>query len=246
MSGSVSLDQLRTLVLRNQAVGNSVPELPSQQVLVTREGKIVTGDAVRPDERRQLSVMPQEVFAVSLDELRAAVLQNQARGTATPETPSQQVLVDRDGKIVMGDEVSSDQRRRLSVMPQEIFAASTTRTARDRQTVNEKLPSNARYMEVGGVGGWLYSIVNEFNVSFMMFVYHDGSMYQVKVVEPEVEGRYSPHNGHLYSDGTICLSDDTGERTLERAYAKSVVWATGFTAFQMTGKFPFSINNLND
>jgi hypothetical protein len=30
---------------------------------------------------------------------------------------------------------------------------------------------------------------------------------------------------------------------LQQAYAKSVLWANGFSIFQQTGQFPFSINN---
>ncbi len=101
-------------------------------------------------------------------------------------------------------------------------------------------------MEIDDVEGWLYDIVDECGEEYTLFVYHDGSMYQVKVVYPEVEGQYDPHHGHLYPDGTICLSDEGGVSKLEYAYAKSVLWANGFTIFLQTEEFPFSLNNLEE
>jgi hypothetical protein len=116
---------------------------------------------------------------------------------------------------------------------------------RERAVASAKLPPDTRLLEVDGIWGWLYSFRDELGDRYTMFAYHDGSQYQVKVVEPEVEGRFSPHSGHLFGDGRICLSATlTGLATLELAYAKSVLWANGFSIFLRTGKFPFSRNNL--
>jgi hypothetical protein len=119
------------------------------------------------------------------------------------------------------------------------------RVARERELVAQKLPPNTRLLCVDGVYGWLYVIVDALGQPYTLFAYHDGSGYQVKVVEPEVEGRYSPHNGHLFADGRLCLTPSgQGLPALDLAYAKSVLWAHGFSVFVRTGTFPFSLNNL--
>jgi hypothetical protein len=111
----------------------------------------------------------------------------------------------------------------------------------EQMIVAQKLPRGTRLLGVDDIYGWLYPIVNELGDRYTMFVYHDGSGYSVEVVEPEVEGRYSPHHGHLFSDGRICFGT-TGSTlpSLELAYAKSVLWANGFSIFRRTGTFPFS------
>ncbi|HOI11762.1 MAG TPA: hypothetical protein PK313_14885, partial [Myxococcota bacterium] len=68
---------------------------------------------------------------------------------------------------------------------------------------------------------------------------------QVKVVFPEVEGKYNPHHGHLFHDGLICWGEPmrVGLPRMDHAYAKSVLWANGFSVFLRTAHFPFSANN---
>jgi hypothetical protein len=132
---------------------------------------------------------------------------------------------------------------------QGIFGGLQERLARDDQTVRRRLPGNAEFAMVQETPGWFYSFENEFGDRYEMFIYFNGSNYQVKVVEPEVEGRYTPHDGHLYEDGRICFGAGGGMPTLESAYAKSVLWANGFSAYVAAREagspipFPFSINN---
>lgn len=78
---------------------------------------------------------------------------------------------------------------------------------------------------------------------YTLFAYNDGSQYQVMVVFPEVAGRLNPHEVHLYSNGCICFGEGVGLPTLEQAFAKSVLWTAGFSAFARTGNFQFSNNN---
>ena len=175
---------------------------------------------------------------VDLNKLREMIEDNRQQGELMPVQPSKQVVV-HDGRIKNGNELAPGEERQAAVIHQATFAALSGRHARDQQTVNLKLPRSTRFLEVSGVGGWLFSIVNEFKQPFQMFLYFDGSLYQTKVVSPEVEGKYNPHNGHLFSDGRICYGDSAGQASLEAAYAKSVLWANGFTVFQRTGTFPF-------
>ena len=121
------------------------------------------------------------------------------------------------------------------------FVDGFTRVLQDKAQVEAKLPASTRYVTVGGVRGWLYPISTELGDAFRLFLYFDGTGYQVKVVEPEVEGRFDPHASHLLPDGRLCLSDEEGRglSSLEEAYARSVVWCTGFSVFLRDEHFPF-------
>jgi len=175
---------------------------------------------------------------VDLNKLRDMIEDNRQQGQLTPVKPSQQVVV-HEGRIKTADQLAPGQERQAAVIHQATFAALSSRHLQDQQTVGQKLPRSTQFYEVGGVGGWAYNIVNEFGEPFELFTFFDGSLYQTKVVSPEVEGKYSPTNGHLFSDGTICLNNAHGYPTLEQAYSKSVLWATGFSVFEKTGHFPY-------
>lgn len=174
---------------------------------------------------------------VDLNELRNRVLSNQQQDVDMPKAANKSVFVDREGNI----QLDAQGQRNLSKVPMKTFAATI---ARDRQTVAAKLPQNARETVCNGVTGWFYEITNELGDRYTMFIYNDGSAYQVLVVFPEVAGRYGVHDAHLFSDGRICLQDGVGMPSLETAFAKSVLWATGFSLYLRTGTFPLSINNL--
>lgn len=120
------------------------------------------------------------------------------------------------------------------------FIDGFSRVPRDKALVEAKLPSSTRYVNVDGVRGWLYPVSTELGDAFRLFLYFDGAGYQVRVVEPEVEGRYEPHACHVLPDGRICLSDSWGGgvATLEAAYSRSVVWCDGFSRFLRGDPFP--------
>jgi len=112
------------------------------------------------------------------------------------------------------------------------------------------MPSNTRRLVTDeGVSGWVYSFYCAYGNKYTMFTYYDGSYYQVLVLEPEVEDRYrSAHTGHIFSTGRICFGTryNNGRPTLQDAYAKSVLWATGMSSLMLTGTFQLSANNLDD
>jgi len=184
---------------------------------------------------------------VDLNELRTRVLQNQRRGQELPQVVQEKVLVTRQGKIVMGQEPGAG--RELAEVHQGVFADLAERLRQDQRVAARKLPRDARYDIVDGFHGWWYDVVSELGDHYTLFLYFDGSQYMVKVVVPEVEGRYSPHDGHLYGDGRICFGNDGGMPTLESAFAKSVLWANGFSLYEAAKAeshpipFPFSLNN---
>lgn len=170
---------------------------------------------------------------VDLNELRNRVISNRQSGIDDPTSPDHAVFVDNSGNILT--QPQPGQQRNLSRVPQKTFAANVTI---DRQVVAQKLP-NAQEMHINGVTGWVYEITSEVGDSYTMFIFNDGSLYQVMVLFPEVAGHYSPSEGHLFPNGCICLNEEHGYPTLEKAYAKSVLWATGFSIYVRTGQFPF-------
>jgi len=91
------------------------------------------------------------------------------------------------------------------------------------------------------VRGWLYPLSSELGDRFELFLYFDGNAYQVKVVSPTIEGEIDAHACHLFGDGRICFgqADAGGMPTLTEAYAKSVLWVNGYSAYLRTSSFPF-------
>jgi len=60
---------------------------------------------------------------LDLNALRETILRNQSAGRALPDQPAQQVLVDREGCIVLTDHADRGEERTLSVVHQGVFAA---------------------------------------------------------------------------------------------------------------------------
>lgn len=58
---AVDLNQLRDMVLENQRNSTSLPSNPNRQVLVNKDGWIITAADARPGELTTL--VPQETFA---------------------------------------------------------------------------------------------------------------------------------------------------------------------------------------
>lgn len=120
------------------------------------------------------------------------------------------------------------------------FIDGFTRVLRDKAEAEGRLPASTRYVKVEGMRGWLYPVATELGDAFQLFLYFDGSGYQVKVVAPGLEGRFDPHVCHLLPDGRICLTDEVGGgmASLEAAYARSVIWCNGFSIFLRDAHFP--------
>lgn len=186
-----------------------------------------------------MSSIPQ---AADLNEVRELFRRAQNADLPYPTDTSQQVSVDKEARIHVGapSTASNDKSR----VQQGIFA--TSRLERDQEIARRKLPANTRFLSDSGIQGWAYSFNSEIaDRNYVMFAYFDGSNYQVKLISPEIEGKFNGHDVHLYTDGRLCLSDskDSGQPTLEEAYSKSVLWANGMDVHLAGYAFPFSINN---
>jgi len=184
---------------------------------------------------------------IDLNVLRDTVLANQQSGQMVPTKPSESILVTKKGEIVQASDVDPIERRTFATVQQDTFHG---RAEREIETVRKYMPANTQsHITEEGIRGWIYTFYCSFDRPYTMFAYFDGSFYQVVVVSPIVEERFcNEHTGHIYRDGRICMGYDcnSGRRTLEDAYAKSVLWATGMSSMLLSGNttFPFSINNL--
>jgi hypothetical protein len=115
------------------------------------------------------------------------------------------------------------------------------RANRDSLAAAGCLPAGARHVTVQGTSGWVYAVVTEQGDAYRLFLWYDGAVYQVKVISPEIDRGENPEACHVFPGARLCLGaeDDGGMPTLESAYARSVLWANGFSAWRRTGQFPF-------
>jgi len=116
--------------------------------------------------------------------------------------------------------------------------------ANDRTFAKSKMPRNTLEVKSDGCTGFKYDITCELGNKYKLFAYFNGSRYRVMVVDPVVERGPVGHDSHVLTDGSLCLEPTVqGCRTLEQAFAKSVLWANGYSIYKHTGKFPYSANN---
>ncbi|MCG3770354.1 MAG: hypothetical protein JW384_01502 [Nitrosomonadaceae bacterium] len=118
---------------------------------------------------------------------------------------------------------------------------------KDREFAKTRMPRNTIEFVSDGCTGFKYDVTCELGFKYKLFVYFAVARYRVMVVEPAVERGPLGHGSHVFEDGSLCLEPSMqGCRTLEQAFAKSVLWANGYSVYAHNGKFPFSANNKND
>ena len=106
--------------------------------------------------------------------------------------------------------------------------------------VDAQLPAATRAAKAAGVRGWAYPVRSRLGDAYRLFVWFDGGAYQVTLLEP-APGAHPGHACHLFADGRLCLGQEEGggAPSLEAAYARSVVWANGYSVYLREGAFPF-------
>ena len=185
--------------------------------------------------------------SVDLNHIRSLVHASQIEENSEQPAPKETIVVDRNACIRTADDLRPGEQRHVSIVQPDVFHAGWE--VAERRIAETKMPANTRMVvSHEGVRGWLYSFQTEFRDTYRMFAFFDGSFYQVLVIEPRVEKRYSsPHTGHIFSNGRICMGEgmNAGRRTLADAYAKSVLWANGFSAMihGNLDRFPFNHND---
>lgn len=191
---------------------------------------------------------------IDLNRLRQALNDRSRPGTNHPPRPGAQVFVDREGKVLLGDQLTPGQRAELSEVPKHVFGslrglldslfgdsgAQADRLARDRETVRNRLPRDTREVVLDGVTSWVYWVRDEFGQDYQLAAYYDGDEYQVKLVQPALEGQFGVTTGHIFPNGRLCLrAPANGMPTLDGAFQQSVLLVNGLTALRQTGEFPF-------
>jgi hypothetical protein len=178
---------------------------------------------------------------LDLNAVRDIFIANARRGRPAPRHPSEKLFVTQDGGIVVGGHTRPDDVRPLAEVPQDVFTFD--RAAHERAVVERVFPSNTRAARDGDILGWLYTIVNDLGRSFALWTYfhHEYGHYRVLVIAPSPPPGVDVHEVHVFGDGTLCLTPEVGCRTLEQAYAKSVLWTIGYDVWQQTGRFGFRV-----
>ncbi|MFF7358520.1 hypothetical protein ACFZA1_38730 [Streptomyces filipinensis] len=182
-----------------------------------------------------------------LNELRDIIMQAQTRQDPYPQDPAARITVGRDGQIYRGDPTDDEPVSRVHHGTFAGARALSRRLAADQRFARTRMPVGTVYVDEPDVCGWAYSITTELAERYTLFAFFDGREYRVKLVEPALEqlvrlGIIGAHDGHLYADGTICLSETrgAGQPTLEEAYSKSVLWALGMGFVRNGHRFPFA------
>lgn len=219
----------------------------SRVVNVNGEIRLLPGVADRP---RALSTLTRETFyAPDLNKIAATVRANQEANIKDPLAPSQQLYVDNHGNIFFGDQAGQapSTNRRLSKVTQETFYGDWLYD-RDVAEVADKLPPGTQWATDGDIGGWLYSVSNEFGDSYQLFLWWEAASgtYKVSLVTPRLGGAVGVHDCHLYSDGTLCLKKEGGPgyTQLADAYARSVLWTRGASYYQRGYGFQFNVGQV--
>lgn len=134
-----------------------------------------------------------------------------------------------------------------------------TRKEQERIDVAQYMPTNTRHVVADGKDVWIFKKQTEVQIEFEIAIYYDSDEekkgYCAQLVSPEVEESWkSPHLGHLFSDGVICMGWESQRtrKTLKESFAKACLWAEGMGIMifsQLNGtpcEFPFSKDNSPD
>jgi len=89
---------------------------------------------------------------------------------------------------------------------------------------NINSPPDAEYVEVDGVGGWLYDVRNEQGTSFTFFVFQKSDGRHVMLGSPALSDLPSQHYQHILPSGEIQFPQTPA--TQGDAFVLSAAWAT--------------------
>ena len=233
---TTDLNVVRDAVLRTQS-GASAPD-----VYVSPRGEVIAAGAGAGTDERWSSVVG-DTFYVDLNAIQAAVLAQQANGGQVAD--KDRVYVDQNGEVMLGSEVSDPSR--VSAVVGDTFYARNV--GLELLTVATKLPAAVKVSD-GTYEGYAYSATNSMGDTYDLFIYyHPGyHVYRVALVAPRLGGQLDVHGGHLYEDGTLCLTKQSGSgyASMEQTYAKSVLWTLGASLFRRGYGFQFSLGQDGD
>jgi hypothetical protein len=249
-SGRVSALTHLTLAVDLNAIANAVkaaqrndgqPADPDKRVYVGKEGELRLGDEASDGER--IAEVTGDTFyagSVNLAAVAQAVRDAQARGGQFVD-PDKRVYVSAEGDLYQGGTAARGER--LSEVTGDTFFASRTET--EAAFARSNMPQNTVRVSDGTYEGWHFTITNEFGDSYGLFLYYHPSygVYRVALIEPRMEGTVDAHGGHLWPDGTLCLTRATGSGypSMGATYAKAALWTRGASCYRRGYGFQFNI-----
>jgi hypothetical protein len=138
-----------------------------------------------------------------------------------------------------------------------------SRLEQEGRIVASHFPRNVRQGVLQGRSVWVFTKFTEVGIKFEIAIYFDPDEpgYVAQCIGPEIEAEWrTPHIGHIYHDGVICLGWSTisGRPTsraagdMLTAYSKSCLWAEGIACMIVSKRagrpteFPFSNNNREE
>lgn len=258
----------RTVVVPGEVVASSLEERPrpTSRIEVDRGGTIqirddesaareavseVTTDTFYVCVRSEitapgsggtrLSLLTDMTMTVNLDAIAEAVRAAQ-RNDGQPVDPSKRVYVGREGQLLQGNEATGGER--IAEVTGDTFYAQS-RHGTESAFVRSNMPQNTMRVSDGTYDGWHFTITNEFGDSYSLFLYYHAGfgVYRVALIEPRMGGTVDAHGGHLWPDGTLCLTHRTGSGypSMGATYAKAALWTRGASCYRRGYGFQFNV-----
>jgi hypothetical protein len=232
----------RQMIVPGEIVASSFegPLRPRTRVEVSPNGAIQIRDDTTA-ARETMSEVTSDTFYVDLDAIAEAVKAAQ-RNDGEPVDPSKRVYVGREGEMLLGNEATGGER--IAEVTGDTFYAQSRLDA-EAVFARSNMPANSVRVSDGTYDGWHFTITNEFGDKYGLFLYyHRGfGVYRVALVEPRLGSTVDAHGGHLWPDGTLCLTHRTGSGypNMGATYAKAALWTRGASCYRRGYGFQFNI-----
>lgn len=220
-----------------QAVEGAPHGTSGLDVYVAPNGDVAARGQAPGAAARLSTVVGDTFYNLDLNAIQQATLAAQRNGGQVAD--KDRVYVDQNGEVMLGSDVG-DPSRAAEVVGDTFFARDLLHEAR----ATAKMPPSVKVSD-GTYEGYSYSITNRFGDKYDLFIYYHPtySVYRVALVSPRLGGELDVHGGHLYSDGTLCLTKrhGSGYPSMEETYAKSALWTLGASLYRRGYGFQFNI-----
>lgn len=197
---------------------------------------------------RPLTEVTDEVFAADVDKIRDAFFQAQRDGKFNRDNA---LHVGKEGQIFAGNEGNA--RQPLSAVTPDVWAAGPS--VAEAQIVRKHFPTDTLHSSQLPVwpadqpDGWVTRTVTRTGDEFTYLCHRSPlhNQYRALLITPRLEVHINsdatPHDMHLYRDGTMCVTKDVGAPDLQTLYARAVIWCDGIAHMLRSNEpFPYNLN----
>ena len=215
---------------------------PGERVYVGSEGELRMGNEASGGER--IAEVTGDTFYLGpVNLLAVAQAVRDAQGNSGQFVdPAKRVYVGSEGGLYQGN-MGTRGERVSEVTGDTFFAPSRLKT--EAAFARSNMPRNTIRVSDGTYEGWHFTIKNEFEDSYSLFLYYHPSygVYRVALIDPRMEGTVDAHGTHLWPDGTLCLTHATGSGypSMGATYAKAALWTRGASCYRRGYGFQFNI-----